>query len=175
MKRFYLACLLALFATVAACQSSTPFATQPAPTDRQATPDAGRATAESAGAKSSAPFVVAATLDNVHKGMAYADFRSALLGDGWKPLVDLQCKANVVGGAYKALCAKGSDSCKACQELPELSACSGDAVCMMRFQDANTQRQLDVRTYGDIGDRAVHGPDSQLNVTGWTVSPQAAH
>ncbi|HZX72567.1 MAG TPA: hypothetical protein VFE77_17350, partial [Rhodanobacter sp.] len=109
--------------------------------------------------------------DNVHKGMAYADFRTALLADGWRPMVDLECRAHVVGAGYKELCAKGSDSCKACDELPELSACSGDAVCMMRFQDAPTHRQLEVSTYGDIGDRSVRGADSQLGVTGWTVSP----
>jgi hypothetical protein len=46
---------------------------------------------------------------------------------------------------------------------------------MMRFRDSDTRRELDVSTYGDIGDRSVHGTDSQLNVTGWTVSTQAAH
>jgi len=53
--------------------------------------------------------------------------------------------------------------------------CSGDAVCLMHFQDAATHRQLDVSTYGDLGDRNVHGVDSQLGVTGWTVSSTALH
>lgn len=175
MKRLFLSCLLTLFAAVAACQSSVTPAAQPGPTDRQVAPGSAPKTAGPTGVKSSAPSVAGASLNNVRKGMAYADFRSALLTDGWQPVVDLKCKANVVGGAYKELCARGVDSCKACDELPELSACSGDAVCMMRFRDPDTRRQLDVSTYGDIGDRAVHGTDSQLNVTGWTVSPQVMH
>lgn len=112
-----------------------------------------------------------ASLDNVRKGMGYADFRTALMGDGWKPMIDAKCKANVAGADYKAQCAKGSDSCKACDDLPELSACSGDAVCLMRFLDAATNRQLNVSTYGDITDRKVQGNESQLDVTGWEVSP----
>ncbi|MBN8894604.1 MAG: hypothetical protein J0I71_07185 [Rhodanobacter sp.] len=153
--------LLIFCVAASACHSS-----QQATTGATAAP--GRATAS---AKSDAE----ASLDNVHKGMAYADFRTALLVDGWRPVVDLKCKANVVGGAYKELCAKGLDSCKACDELPELGACSGDAVCLMHFQDAATHRQLDVSTYGDLGDRNVHGVDSQLGVTGWTVSSTALH
>ena len=117
----------------------------------------------------------AASLVGVNKGMAYADFRKAVLAQGWQPVVDLKCKANVVGGAYKELCAKGADSCKACDELPELSACSGDAVCAMNFHHPADNQSMEVSTYGDIGDRNVHGKDSQLDVTGWTVSPAASH
>jgi hypothetical protein len=108
------------------------------------------------------------SINNVSKGMAYADFRQALLAQGWQPVTDPKCKANVVGGAYKELCAKGSDSCKACDELPELSACSGDADCVMNFHHAD--KTLQASTYGDIADRNVRGKDSQLNVTGWKVS-----
>ena len=175
MKCLYSLCLLTLCATVAACQPSTPSAAQAAPVGQPVAQTTSGSTTEPAGAASPTTSVVEATLDNVHKGMAYADFRTALLADGWRPVVDLRCKANVVGAAYKDLCAKGSDSCKACNELPELSACSGDAVCMMRFRDADTRRQLEVSTYGDIRDRAAHGTDSQLNVTGWTVSSPASH
>ena len=77
----------------------------------------------------------------------------------------------MAGAAYKELCAKGSDSCKACDDLPELSACSGDAACVMNFRSARDKQHLQVSTYGDIGDRTVHGSKSQLDVTGWTVSP----
>lgn len=111
------------------------------------------------------------SLDGLHKGMAYADFRTAALADGWQPVIDLKCKANVAGAAYKELCAKGSDSCKACDDLPELSACSGDATCVMNFRSAGDKRHLQVSAYGDIGDRTVRGSASQLDVTGWTVSP----
>jgi hypothetical protein len=114
----------------------------------------------------------ATSINDVRKGMAYADFRQALLAQGWQTVTDAKCKANVVGGAYKELCAKGSDSCKACDELPELSACSGDADCVMNFKHAD--KTLQVSTYGDIADRNVHGKNSQLNVTGWTVSATPA-
>lgn len=175
MKRLHMFCLLVLVGTMTACHSFAPTSAPVAPTNQPAARTETPPIAESAGATSSAPSAGAARLNKVHKGMAYADFRSALLADGWKPLPDLKCKAHVVGAAYKELCAEGSDSCKACDELPELSSCSGDAACLMRFQDAETHRQLDVNTYGDIGDRAVHGADSELNVTGWTVSTEAAH
>ncbi len=77
----------------------------------------------------------------------------------------------MAGAAYKELCAKGSDSCKACDDLPELSACSGDAACVMNFRSARDKQHLQVSTYGDIGDRTVRGSKSQLDVTDWTVSP----
>jgi len=175
MKRMCSLCPLFLYVTVAACQPSTPSTAKVAPAVHPVVQTTSGPTTEGADATSSTTPIVDATLDNVHKGMAYADFRTALLADGWRPVVDLKCKANVVGAAYKDLCSKGSDSCKACNELPELSACSGDAVCMMRFRDADTHRQLEVTTYGDIRDRAAHGTDSQLNVTGWTVSSPAPH
>jgi hypothetical protein len=114
-----------------------------------------------------------ASVNGVSKGMAYADFRKALLAQGWQPVVDHKCKANVVGGAYEELCAKGSDSCKACDELPELSACSGDAECVMNFQHAD--KTLQAGTYGDIADRNIGGKDSQLNVTGWKITSTPAH
>lgn len=106
----------------------------------------------------------------VHKGMGYADFRQAVLAQGWQPVVDAQCKANVVGGNYQTLCAKGDlDSCKACDELPELNACSGDGACAMVFH--HDAARLEVGTFGDIGERHVTGDESGLNVTGWSVTP----
>jgi hypothetical protein len=125
MKRLFTLCLLTLFAKVAPCQSFAPSAAQPGPADRHVARGSAREDAGPEGPKSSAPPAVGAVLDNVHKGMAYADFRSVLLTDGWQPVIELKCKANVVGGAYKELCDRGSDSCKACDEPPELSACSG--------------------------------------------------
>lgn len=113
-------------------------------------------------------------LHGVHKGMAYADFRQAVLDQGWQPVVDAQCKANVVGGNYQSLCAKGDlDSCKACDELPELNACSGDGACAMVFHHDNDR--LEVGTFGDIGERHVKGSESGLNVTGWSVTAPSAH
>lgn len=130
-----------------------------------AAPDAAPAPQAKPATAAAAP-----ALPGVRKGMAYADFRRAVLGQGWQPVVDKQCKANVVGGNYATLCANGGpDSCKACDELPELSACSGDGACAMVFRHDGDR--LEVGTLGDIGDRHVQGGDSGLNVTGWTVTP----
>lgn len=175
MKRLSPLFLLALCTTVAACQSFVPSGAHDDPEGQPTAHVTSSAAAEPASTASPAVPAAATYLPDVHKGMAYADFRNAILAHGWLPMVDLRCKANVVGADYESLCAKGSDSCKACDDLPELSACSGDAVCMMHFRDARTNRQLEVDTYGDIRDRAAHGTDSQLNVTGWTVSPSASH
>jgi hypothetical protein len=111
------------------------------------------------------------TLTQVKKGMAYADFRQAALGQGWKPTIDKECKPNVVGGSYKELCAGGADSCKACDELPELSACSGDGDCLMNFHNESNHQTMEVTTYGDIRDRNTHGNQSNLDVTGWDIKP----
>lgn len=171
MKQFFSLYVLAFCLAASACQSST------ASNGPSADATPSTATAVLVEAPAPAGSVVStnsgsgASLDNVRKGMGYADFRAALMGDGWKPMADAKCKANVVGADYKAQCAKNSDSCKACDDLPELSACSGDAVCLMRFRDERTDRQLNVSTYGDITDRKVQGNGSQLDVTGWEVSP----
>lgn len=171
MKHLLSFCLFAFCLAASACQSPTPSSANSADAAQSTARATSTAVAAPAGSAASAKTASSASLDNVRKGMAYADFRTALVGDGWKPIADAKCKENVVGGDYKTLCTNGIDSCKACEELPELSACSGDAVCLMRFRDARTHRQLDVSTYGDIADRKVRGAGSQLAVTGWTVSP----
>jgi len=182
----FLASYLMLLSACNAGGSTSPSATADLPVPTASAGIAKAATALSAatlaqknkmdsGSTAQSPPVAAKSLNGINKGMAYADFRKAVLAQGWQPVVDLKCKANVVGGAYKELCAKGADSCKACDELPELSACSGDAVCAMNFHHAADNQSMEVSTYGDIGDRNVHGKDSQLDVTGWTVSPGASH
>jgi hypothetical protein len=125
--------------------------------------------------RSSPSAATSSSLSGVKKGMAYADFRQAIVAQGWAPTVDAKCKANVVGDDYKAQCANGSDSCKACDELPELSACSGDASCVMNFHDAAAKRNMEVGTYGDIKDRSTHGDSSQLDVTSWKISSAQSH
>ena len=145
-------CLL-LSLVMSACN-----ATPPAPT--------GDAPASSAKATASG------SLDNaLKKDMPYADLRQAVLGQGWKPKVDLQCKANVVGADYEKQCAKDPGMCKVCDNLPELSSCSGDGACLMHFQKSG--QTLKVVTYGSTDDWNVHGASSQMNVTGWSVAPDA--
>ncbi|GLQ46127.1 hypothetical protein GCM10007862_11780 [Dyella lipolytica] len=114
--------------------------------------------------------------DGLKEGMAYADFHKALLAQGWAPVVDRQCKANVVGGDYKTSCATHPDAtCKACDVIPELSSCGSDGVCLTRFHNASSNKNLEVGTYGDTDDWNVHGGESRILVTGWTVTPTASH
>lgn len=102
------------------------------------------------------------------KGMAYADLRAAVMEHGSQPAPDTMCKSNVVGADYKRQCASSPELCKPCEEMPELSECSGDAVCVVRSRhtDSDLNQQLEVTTYGNIGQWNVHGPGSQLGVTG---------
>jgi hypothetical protein len=105
-------------------------------------------------------------------GMAYADFRNAVLANGWKPVVDPQCKANVVGGNHASLCAANPDlaSCQVCDQMPELSACSGDGHCLVRFEKPEKGEVLEATGYGMIEDWSVPGDDSRLQLSKWEVS-----
>lgn len=175
-SRFAIAVCTAFAILLSACDANNS-ATQPSAAGHSASPSLSSGSPPSAEAAltpqsaNTSQKPATTSMDGLHKGMAYADFRMAALADGWQPVVDLKCKANIAGAAYKELCAKGSDSCKACDDLPELSACSGDAACVMNFKSAADMQHLQVSTYGDIGDRKVRGSQSQLDVTGWTVSP----
>jgi hypothetical protein len=104
------------------------------------------------------------------KGMAYADLRALATKEGWMPVIDAQCKPNVMGSNYQQLCSSDSDSalCTVCDAAPELSGCSGDGYCGMYFsKDGLT---LHVVTYGMIEDLKVSGKTSRLNVDDWDVS-----
>jgi hypothetical protein len=100
------------------------------------------------------------------EGMAYADLRKAVLAKGWKPKVDAQCKANVVGGNADQVCQGNPALCKVCDELPELSSCSGDGHCLMNFE-RGAGEALAVSTYGEIVDWNVPGKASRLSVKWW--------
>lgn len=91
-------------------------------------------------------------------GMDYADFRREILAKGWTPVTDAQCQANVDGGD------------KLCEKMPELSTCSVDGYCLMHFSLANTNKIMEVGTYGDAASWDAMGKDSQLAVTGSNIS-----
>lgn len=105
------------------------------------------------------------------QGMPYADARETLLAAGWQPVRDAQCRANVIGENHAELCAAnpGLTGCKACDDLPELSACSSDGYCSLKFRHAADGRNLQVTTYGMIEDRHVKGPDSRLDLWAWSI------
>jgi hypothetical protein len=101
------------------------------------------------------------------EGMAYADMRSLVLGEGWKPVADPLCTANVVGSDYQAICSTNPamDACTICKKLPELGSCSGDAYCGMHFSKG--RQRLHVVAYGDIRGWNVSGDRSEFTVSGW--------
>jgi hypothetical protein len=120
-----------------------------------ATPPAQTGAAPSTPASSAKPASGGSLDGTLKKDMPYADL----------------CKANVVGADYEKQCAKDPGMCKVCDNLPELSSCSGDGACLMHFQKAG--QTLKVVTYGSTDDWNVHGASSQMNVTGWSVAPNA--
>lgn len=103
------------------------------------------------------------------KGMAYADFRIVAAAAGWSAVIDPQCNANVVGDNYASLCSAHAelDDCRVCEDIPELSACSGDGYCGMTF--SKQAQELEVTTYGMTEDRKIMGEKSRLQVVGWTI------
>lgn len=136
---------------------------------------AASASADRAGTTPRMPAAeVAASADDLEsrlsKNMAYADLRVIALENGWKPIVDPQCKSNVVGDNHTELCAAnpGLISCQICERLPELGSCSGDGYCGMAF--SKDGRTLGITTYGMIEDWNVRGDQSRLNVLGWKTS-----
>jgi len=105
----------------------------------------------------------------ISKGMSYADLRKIVVQSGWKPVVDSDCKSNVMGSNHEELCkSNASELCKVCDDLPEVSGCSGDGYCGMYF--SNGEQQLHVVTFGMIEDWNVSGSTSRLNVDGWDFS-----
>lgn len=111
------------------------------------------------------------------KGMAYSEFRKLALDHGWQPKPDAQCAANVVGGDYKTWCPAHPDDvmCKICQEVPELSSCSGDGHCLMQFTHDGKDKDLAVGTYGDINTWNAPADKSRLMVTGLEYSAPEGH
>jgi hypothetical protein len=109
----------------------------------------------------------------LRKGMPYANLRKLALDDGWRPVVDKQCKSNVVGDDYSHVCSAHPDldDCRVCDDLPELGSCSGEGYCGMTFERGG--KELSVTTYGMIEDRFVRA-GSRLEVTGWKIENESA-
>lgn len=105
----------------------------------------------------------------ISKDMPYSQFRKAVIDRGWSPVQDASCKRNVVGEGYEQLCRDNPQLalCKACDEIPELSSCSGDGHCVMQFSHAGFPRVLRVASYGEISDWNAPADDSGLGVVSW--------
>jgi uncharacterized protein YecT (DUF1311 family) len=109
-----------------------------------------------------------AVLPAWQQGMTYTTLRGQLLAAGWQPRRDAQCRANVVGSNFMTLCADDPSRCRPCEQLPELSACSGTGHCTMRFSTEGGQ-EITVSTYGDVHQRLPSGEHHDLMVT--SVAP----
>lgn len=122
-------------------------------------------TAPDAGRKDPEPALVA--------GAAYADVRTRLLADGWRPVPDPHARAQVIGDDHARLCAEhpGLARCRACDALPELCSASADGLSVMRF--ARDGKALRVIAYGTLADFDVTGEDSGLVLRSWEFP--AAH
>lgn len=110
-----------------------------------------------------------ALLPSLKKGMTYADFRRVVIDTGWEPVVNPECRANVVGGDHESFCSGGSTDigCRICDVLPELDASSGDGYSLVRFRHPKEGELLEATGYGMIEDWNVGGEESRLQVTGW--------
>jgi len=103
--------------------------------------------------------------------MAYVDARRALLAHGWEPVPDPECKSNVCGGDQTAY-AQHPEKCKICDEMPELSAYSGQGDCLMNFKRGTQTMQIGA--YGDIFQWKTNGRDTALFLTFWGHWPPSS-
>lgn len=115
------------------------------------------------------PDVIADLKTGLKKGMAYGDFRKHVLSKGWEPVVNPQCKVNLAGDDADAFCAKNPEltSCRICDELPELDACSSDAHCLVKFRHPGTKRILEATGYGEVKYWNETGEDAGLQISNW--------
>ncbi|MGH8079503.1 MAG: hypothetical protein ACREP7_02935 [Lysobacter sp.] len=148
--------------SLAACKAPTPpvepATTTPAPAAAAPTP----ATAPQQGQPE-----MSSVHDALKKDMAYADLRKLAVDGGWQPVVDPECRTQVVGHDEQT-CKENPDLaiCRACTDIPELSAYSGDGYAKTRF--SHSGEQLEVISYGMIEDWNVAGENSRLRVTEWS-------
>ncbi|MFC3656830.1 hypothetical protein FZ025_00440 [Xanthomonas hyacinthi] len=116
---------------------------------------------------SSKDSVAAVVPVGLKEGMAYGDLRSILISGNWVPKSHPDCKRSVIGADFDKVCSSDPNLCKECDDLPELSECSGDGHCLMEFSDAGGRQVLTVATYGDIKDAKVESEESGLRVSWW--------
>ncbi|WP_157006310.1 hypothetical protein [Luteibacter yeojuensis] len=111
--------------------------------------------------------------ESTHLGFEYknissfVEFRCRLLGDGWSPVPNPDCREAVVGDGYESLCRKSPQriSCRVCSVVPEIFRSTGDGYSLMRYVKNGTP--LSVTVYGDINDIDVPGQYG-LDVIGWS-------
>lgn len=174
MRHRKIVCLL-LVLLLSACRAEAPAGANEA---AGSAPASAQPTAsESVAMEENKPQAASAALEAVlQAGMAYADFRKQVLAQGWTPVPDAQCKANVVGADHEAVCSQDPNlaTCKVCEQMTELSACSGDGHCLVRFRHEASGESLEATGYGMVEDWNVPGEDSRLQLSKWSFSKDSA-
>lgn len=174
MRHRKIACLL-MALLLSACSAEAPADADQAAT--AAPPSTQPTASESVPMEETKTQTASAALEaELKAGMAYADFRKQVLAQGWTPVPDAQCKANVVGENHAAVCSQDPNqaSCKVCDEMTELSACSGDGHCLVRFRHDGSGESLEATGYGMVEDWNVSGEDSRLQLSKWSFSKDSA-
>lgn len=177
MKTSKFSLMVATAALIAACSSGKPSASDASL--EAATPETeGENTAmEATRTNATTPAKTTQELfEGFQENQPYAEFRKLAMGNGWMPLSDAQCKVNVIGANHDELCAGDSPlaTCKVCDELPELSSCSGDGNCLVRFTHPNETKILEATGYGDITDWKTTGSDAAFRVSSWELAARSA-
>ncbi|WP_206710736.1 hypothetical protein [Xanthomonas translucens] len=116
--------------------------------------------------------VAAAVPAGLKEGMAYGDLRGKIISNNWLPKSHPNCKRGVIGADFERVCSSDPKLCRDCDDLPELSECSGDGHCLMEFSASDGSQVLTVATYGDIRDAKVEGETSGLRVSWWDAKPK---
>ncbi|UKE60832.1 hypothetical protein KM539_13520 [Xanthomonas translucens pv. poae] len=116
--------------------------------------------------------VAAAVPAGLKEGMAYGDLRGKVISNNWLPNSHPNCKRDVIGADFERVCSSDPKLCRECDDLPELSECSGDGHCLMEFSASDGAQVLTVATYGDIRDAKVEGDTSGLRVSWWDAKPK---
>jgi hypothetical protein len=65
-------------------------------------------------------------------------------------------------------------ACRACDEIPELSAYSGDARSLSVFRNDAQGLRMEVTGLGELKDWSVPGEESGLQIMGWEITPEKA-
>lgn len=104
--------------------------------------------------------------DEYKKITSFMEFRKKLFADGWKPVLNPDCREVVLGADYQGRCGKAQSDieCRVCQLVPELFRSTSDGYSVMHYIKDGTP--LSVTVYGDM--RELDEPGRYAG--GWVVS-----
>lgn len=108
----------------------------------------------------------------IKQGMSYPELRQSLESQGWAPVIDTQCRANVVGANHEKLCAEHpeNESCGYCEQMPGLNSCSSEGACSFAFRHDAHGRMLEIGMGGEIEQWKSNSPEVMFGVSGWRYS-----